>query len=177
MDSERGIGKLEKSGVKLDIPSRVCYILLMHRFLDKALTLLRKHEYPTVEHKLCAVIVRGGAIISVGYNSHDMNAFVKHYARICGNHKCHTTHAELDAIGKVRAKTDLRGCKIFVARDRFSGLGTARPCKICQRVLFEYGIKTAFYTITSKDGNSDEYGVMRITGPTEATDRAVQEEE
>ena len=146
----------------------------MHNFLNKALQLLRKHDFLTsLEQRHCAMIVRGGAIISTGYNSHDTNSFVQHYTRMVGQHKCHTTHAEMDAIKQVRSKTDLRGCKIFVARICLGSKkpGLARPCNICERVLYEYGITRAIYTISE-----EEYGVMKILAPKNTIDRTVMVE-
>jgi hypothetical protein len=68
----------------------------------------------------------------------------------------------MDAILKGREKTDLRGCKIFVARIRndSDNLGMSRPCEICQHVLHNYGIKRAFYSI---DANT--YGIMKVDNP------------
>ena len=72
-----------------------------------------------------------------------------------------STHAEQDAILKARGKFDLRGAKIFVARIKVSGgLGMARPCSICEHVLFNYGISKAYYSI-----DDDTFGEMKIVNP------------
>jgi deoxycytidylate deaminase len=72
-----------------------------------------------------------------------------------------STHAEMDAVLKARGKIDLRGSKIYVIRTKLSGgLGMAKPCEICQHILFNYGVKRAYYSI-----GEDEYGVMKIVNP------------
>lgn len=145
----------------------------MHKFLQKALKLIDQHEYDAkIEFRLCAIIVRGGSIISIGYNDYDkVNGFVRHYtdkvrAEIKSNRNCHSAHAEMVAVNQARAKTDLRGCKVFVARRSPTGSAMSRPCPICQKVLYEYGIKTAYYTI-----NENEYGVMKIVDSNNVKDQ------
>lgn len=139
----------------------------MNRFLRIATQQAHSHEYEcNVDYKLCAMIVRGGSIVSIGFNQRKTNSFVEHYTnkiRGGGRDYCLSTHAEMHAVIQARAKIDLRGCKIFVARIRSSGsklnneVGMARPCPICQNVLFSYGIKKAVYTI-----DDNNYGIMRV---------------
>lgn len=139
----------------------------MQKYLQKAIKLAREHDYDEfVEYQLCAVIARGGNVVSVGFNHSKTNGFVEHYTdQIVGPDRGYSmsTHAEMDAVLSVRAKTDLRGCKIYVARVRPPGnldgdtLGMARPCSICQNVLWAYGIQRAYYTI-----DDNNYGVMKI---------------
>lgn len=123
-----------------------------------------------IDYHLCAIIVRGGSVISVGFNKHNTNAFVEHYADIArgrGRDFCLSTHAEQDAILKARNKVDLRGCKIFVARRlRLNGKpGMARPCPICENALNSYGIRKAYYTI-----NEHQFGKMLIKPNGDTTD-------
>lgn len=136
----------------------------MHRFLRLAFNYIGDNKYDTQDYHLCAVLVRGGSVISVGYNKLNTNAFVEHYADLARGPKrgfCLSTHAEQDAILKARNKVDLRGCKIFVARRKRldQSPGMARPCPICEGALANYGIRKAFYTI-----NDHQYGKM-IIGP------------
>lgn len=141
----------------------------MHKHLDRAIKNALAHNYDDfLEYQLCAVIARGGSIVSVGFNKRQTNSFVEHYTdRVRGSDRdyCMSTHAEMDAVAQVRSKTDLTGCKMYVARIRPVGnlagenLGMARPCEICQKVLWAYGIRRAYYTI-----NDNEYGVMKIIG-------------
>jgi deoxycytidylate deaminase len=98
------------------------------------------------DYHLAAIIIRGGSVISVGFNKVNTNAFVEHYtdlARGRGRDFCLSTHAEQDAILKARGKVNLRGCKIFVARrKKIDGSpGMARPCPICENALHSYGIR------------------------------------
>lgn len=137
----------------------------MHKYLKMATSYADSHNYHhNIDYYLAAVIIKGGKPISIGYNKHNTNAFVEHYADIArgaGRDFCLSTHAEMDAVLKIRGKIDLRGTKIFVARRKKMGcVGMARPCTICQHVLYNYGIRKAYYTI---DNNT--FGVMRIVNP------------
>lgn len=135
----------------------------MLKYLQLAKQFGEQHDFDEyLEHHICAVLVKGGRVLSVGYNKHGMNGFVRHFQKVAKLEFCETTHAEQDAILKVRGKTDLRGSKIYVVRLRppnspLGELGLARPCSICQEVLKSYGIKRAFYSI-----NDTEYGVLTI---------------
>jgi len=148
----------------------------MHKHLRTAMAYAESNTYDDpLDYHLCALIVRGGAVISVGYNKTNTNAFVEHYTDIAKGHRdwCMNTHAEMDAVLKVRGKIDLRGCKIFVARRRkLDGqAANARPCEICQHVLFNYGIKRAYYTISD-----DDFGQMKIINPANIYDKMVTSE-
>jgi len=143
----------------------------MHRYLRLAMQYANEKQYSNqIDYHLCAIIVRGGSVISVGFNKHNTNAFVEHYADIArgrGRDFCLSTHAEQDAILKARNKVDLRGCKIFVARRlRLNGKpGMARPCPICENALNSYGIRKAYYTI-----NEHQFGKMIIKPNGDTTD-------
>jgi len=142
----------------------------MNKHLQYAINKAKAHEYePSMEHHVCAVIVRGGCILSVGFNQRKTNAFVEYYTdkvRGWGRGYCLSTHAEQDSILAIRKKTDLTGCTIYVARlrspeSKYGEVGLSRPCNICQKVLLSYGLKKAYYTI-----NDNEYGVMKISEKT-----------
>lgn len=136
----------------------------MHPFLKIATKKSIEHAYdPRLGYNLCAIIVKGGAIISVGFNSITRNSFVDYLA--CNDHKpFRNRHAEMDCVLKARAKTDLTGCKIYVARTKISGgVGTARPCHLCQNMLTRYGVKRAIYTISST-----EFGVLNLQRKSDA---------
>ena len=145
----------------------------MHKHLKTAIKLGQNHKYDhSMEYELCAVITRGGTLLSVGYNKAQTNAFVEHYTDVVKGPERNysmSTHAEMDAVMSIRAKTDLRGCKIYVARIRPPGnldgevLGLARPCSICQKILYAYGIRRAYYTI-----DDNNYGVMKIASQNES---------
>lgn len=139
----------------------------MHKYLRMALDIASKNEYDdTLEYHLCAIIVRGGSIVSVGFNKRSHNSFVEHYMDVAkfGRDWCCSTHAEMDAVLRARGKSDLRGCKIFVARrrKRDGQPAMARPCEICQHVLYNYGIRRAYFTM-----DNESYGVMKVVNPAE----------
>lgn len=134
------------------------------KYLKLAEKLSLEYEYDDeLEYYLCAIIIKGGNVLSIGHNKKATNGFVEHYADVARGIRdyCMSTHAELDAIHNGRSKSDLRGAKIYVVRILPSGgVGMARPCPICQCALHNYGIRKAYYTISDI-----EYGVMRIVNP------------
>jgi len=136
----------------------------MHKHLRKAEKLALEHEFDKgLEFFLCAIIVKGGKILSTGFNKKATNAFVEHFADRARGHRdyCMSTHAEQDAVLRARGKIDLRGSKIFVARIKTSGgMGMARPCSMCEHVLYNYGISKAYYSISDT-----EFGEMKILNP------------
>lgn len=93
-----------------------------------------------VKHKLGAVIVKGGRVLSTGYNEIRYSRFVKHT----------TVHAEESAIVKLLSRRDLgalQGSDIFVSRTTPGGYsGLARPCSRCMGLIQSVGIKKVHYT-------------------------------
>lgn len=134
------------------------------KYLKLAEKLSLEYEYDDgLEYYLCAIIVKGGNVLSIGYNKKSTNGFVEHYADVARGIRdyCMSTHAEMDAVLKARGKHDLRGTKMYVVRTKPSGgVGMAKPCEICQHILYNYGIKRAYYTIAD-----NEYGVLRVVNP------------
>lgn len=119
-----------------------------------AAKLCRQHIYdPTLEYQLCAVIVRGGRILSVGFNSRSNSALQEFYKDKSQQDHSTTLHSEVAAVLGARRKIDLNGAKIYVVRRLACDtaerpvFGMARPCITCQTVLFKYGIKKMVYTI------------------------------
>lgn len=136
----------------------------MNRYLRMAIDQAYSHNYEeNIDHAHCAILVKGGSVISIGFNKPNTNSFVEYYTdKVRGNNRnyCLSTHAEQAAILEVRSKIDLSNCKIYVARIRPPAspngkLGMSRPCAICERVLLAYGIRKAYYTI-----DDDHYGIM-----------------
>jgi len=144
----------------------------MNKYLRQALNHAINHDYDhNLDYKLCAMLVKGGNIISVGFNQRKTNGFVEHYTdkvRGCNRDFSLSTHAEMHCVLQSRGKTDLNGSKIYVVRLRPANsdgtLGMARPCPICQNVLIQYGIKRAYYSI-----DDNNYGIMKVC-PQEITD-------
>jgi len=128
----------------------------MHKFFKLAYEQAKAHPYvPSLEYNLCAVIVRGGKVLSIGFNRRGWNGLSEFYK--AQDHAC-TIHAEIDAIVSKRKKIRFEGAKVYVARVRADGtVGNARPCPMCQAVLTAYGIKKALYTLSSV-----EYGVIKL---------------
>lgn len=135
----------------------------MHKFLEKTMGLLFQHDY---EERLgfhhCATIVKSGKIISVGYNALKTSGFVEHYADMArGSSRSYklSTHAEMSAILKVRKKTDLTNCTMYVVRRSFlnkdSLYAMSRPCSVCSLILPRYGIRRSYYSI-----DNSTYGLM-----------------
>jgi deoxycytidylate deaminase len=136
----------------------------MKNFLETAIRLCRGHEYSEhLDFNLCAIVVRGGAILSVGYNRFGSSELVQCFSNPSSNYN-RNVHAEADAIIKIRKTSDLNGSKIYVARVMKKVgpngeylLGLAAPCEMCEEILRAYGIGKAFFTI-----NNDSYGVKKI---------------
>lgn len=117
----------------------------MHRFLRLAYDLGNAHQFdPSLDFKHCAVIVRGGKILSVGYNRRGWNGLSEHYR--ANDYSC-TVHAEADAIISKRRKIRFEGAKIYVVRLKAFGLvGNSKPCVMCSQMLKSYGFKRVHYT-------------------------------
>lgn len=83
---------------------------------------------------LAAVCVRGGAVLSVGYN------------RLTSDPKAYwgcSLHAELDAI---LGAGDLSGSKILVYRFTKTGsLANSKPCALCAEAIRRAGIRSVIY--------------------------------
>ncbi len=141
------------------------------KFILEAIKLSRGHEYDTgLQAYLTALIVSGGRILSVGFNGRDKasSGLQRRYSQ----HNSHraskpcTIHAEIDAVLNCRRKIDLTGGKVFVIRrlhlDSVENplIAMAKPCPMCQAVLFSYGVRRATYTISN-----NEFGVLNLTDP------------
>lgn len=140
---------------------------VMNKFFRIALQNIDQHDYADQDYRLCAVLVRGGSVVSVGFNKRNTNGFVEHYTDLAKGLRDWnmSTHAEMDAVLQARQKTDLRGMKIYVVRKRqdtekYGTFGMAKPCEICQHVLYNYGIRRAYYTIDDQN-----FGIMKIENP------------
>ena len=136
----------------------------MNRYVDMALNLAREHKWD--ENLLschCALIISGGRVLSVGFNSMASSGLQRRYAT---NPFCHNVHAEISSILEIRRKICLTGSKMVVVRRLRAdsvlvpSIGMSRPCEMCTAVLFSYGIKKVIYTISN-----NEIGFMRVTDP------------
>lgn len=91
--------------------------------------------------KLGAAVFKKNRIISVGYNSK------KTHPKLLRYFKHSTLHAECDSIFHCENKEILKGSDIFVFRESKAGTPLlSKPCSMCVQVLFEHGVKRAFWT-------------------------------
>lgn len=125
------------------------------RYIRSALQAIREHEYDDhLEYHLAAVIVTGGNVVSVGFNSSKANSFIREFGTKYSN-----MHAECDAILRVRKKIDLTGSKMYVARltRGACAVASSKPCEMCMGAALMYGIKRISYTVDERT-----YAVMRL---------------
>lgn len=93
----------------------------INRHIGLATTIAENAQY---HYQLGAVIVKGGKILSTGFNN--MKG-----------------HAEWHAIRKAN-KTS--GADIFVSRATATGVGMSKPCKKCMLTIRQAGIRRIYYT-------------------------------
>lgn len=121
-----------------------------------AFGMLQNHPYQKeLQYLHAAVLVRGGSILSRGFNKPKRNMFVDTYR----HHEGCNIHAEVSAILNCRKKIDLRGSKLYVARARrLDGeSANSKPCSSCQVILRRYGIKKVFYSL-----EGGKYKMMKV---------------
>jgi deoxycytidylate deaminase len=144
---------IKEGQIVMDICSiKASPVKIMHKHIEMAMSFARCYSHDgTLPAFVTAMIVSGGRVLSVGYNSRRIaSPLQEHYKT---NPYCNSIHAEVDAILNVRRKIDLTGSKIIVVRrlkyDTINNpfLVLAKPCPMCQAVLYSYGIKRAIYTI------------------------------
>jgi deoxycytidylate deaminase len=132
----------------------------MHKNLLSAINLAKNYKFDRrLGYHHCALIVRGGSILAVGYNGLNVNTFIDYLSDYDKTPRPFINrHSEVDAILSVRNKIDLRGSKLFVIRLKADGVvGMSAPCASCQHAARQYGIKRVIYSI---DNNT--YGTMKI---------------
>jgi tRNA(Arg) A34 adenosine deaminase TadA len=102
-----------------------------------------------------AVLVKGGAIQSLGFNN---EKYCSRGAKYRPEEKGHATyHAEIRAILGVPYHIT-RNSVIYVARVNKVGENRiSKPCSMCQSVLAAQGIRKAIYSI-----DENNYGIMKI---------------
>ena len=108
------------------------------RFFDAAIEQAYKS---TCKKRHGAVIVKGGSIISTGYNKHRNRAELIDVEDLPNGV---TVHAEVDALKKTKNPS---GCTIYVVRiDRKGHIQMSKPCYNCWQVLTNSGIERIKYT-------------------------------
>lgn len=106
------------------------------RFFDLAKKMSYKSTHP--EHRIGGVIVKKSRVISLGFN--------KPKTHTKSNHLYKNIHCELDCILSAE-KGDLQGSTLYLYRENKQGVPSlSRPCKWCQVLIREVGIKAVCYT-------------------------------
>lgn len=99
------------------------------------------------QHRLGAVIVKGGRVLSTGYNQRRPSSFLKQK----------TLHAEEHAILKLLKTNQLHRLSnsiLYVSRyTRGGNVGLAKPCSRCIELCRAVGIRCVHYTT---DNNTTE---------------------
>ena len=132
----------------------------VQKYLTFAKQEILSHDFGKATNWHCAVLVRGGSILTTGFNSFQVNSKVRYYTDcVADDPEIYTRHAEMDAVFKARKMGDLSNAKVYVARVRRDTLelSFSRPCEICQHVLARFGLKRAVYSI-----DENEYGVLKL---------------
>ena len=107
------------------------------RVAKAALGRANHEDFPMV-----AVIVRKGKILSVGTNHQTRTHPVLHFS----GWGIKRIHAEFSAISKVKNRSLLKGCTIYIYREYRNGNpAPSKPCQMCQEYLKSFGIKTMSY--------------------------------
>lgn len=92
------------------------------------------------QHRMGAVIVKGGRVLSTGYNT------MQPSARLGTN----TRHAEAHAILKLLKEGrlhSLAGADLYVTRfTRGGSVGLSRPCSACAELARSVGVSRVFYS-------------------------------
>ena len=129
------------------------------KFLKLALRRIDGKEYENqIQHRHAAVIVKAGRVLSIGRNrdkTHPDAIGIDDKGQVFTR----TIHAEMDAIAKVKNKDHLKGATIYVARKgRNKKAGMSCPCKMCQRLIAQHGMKRAVFTTEHGTGTLDFNG-------------------
>jgi deoxycytidylate deaminase len=128
----------------------------MNRLIEATLGFARAHKHDdNMPAWLTAMIVSGGRVLSVGYNSRANSGLQERYKT---NPFCNSVHAEVDAVLNIRRNVVVR--RLRADHEKNLALALAKPCTMCQAVLYAYGVKKAIYTISN-----NEFGVMRVVDP------------
>lgn len=98
---------------------------------------------PTIRHKHVAIVFKKHKPVCTGVNRRNTHTKMLQYGY---NTEYGTIHAELDAVIKM-GNVDYSNYTILVMRIRSSGLlGMAKPCKLCEKMLFSVGFKHVWYS-------------------------------
>lgn len=120
------------------------------RWFDLAKRAACESVYGNIRHG--AVVVKGGSVVSFGFNKSNHSAFGKRFRNPNKGHA--TQHAEISAIlGLPRSATE--GADIYVVRvNKECCWRMSKPCPMCEEALRFVGIRRAFYTVDGKHYDS-----------------------
>jgi deoxycytidylate deaminase len=96
---------------------------------------------PFVQHRLGAVVVKGGRVLSTGYNE-------VRYTKELDKPTLHAEQAAILKLLKQRRLSDLVGATLYVTRfTRGGAIGCSRPCPSCTNLIRSVGITNVHYTL------------------------------
>ena len=116
------------------------------RYFDLAKRAALESTYGKLRHG--AVIVKGGSVVSFGFNKDKHSSFGRRFRHYDLGHA--TQHAEISAVlGLPRSAT--QGADVYVVRvNNFSQWRMSKPCPMCEEALRFVGVKRVFYTLDGK---------------------------
>ena len=116
------------------------------RYFDLAKRAAMESTYGKLRHG--AVVVKGGSIVSFGFNKANHCQFGKRFRhRDRGDA---TQHAEISAILGIPRSTT-QGADLYVVRiNNYCQWRMSKPCHMCEEALRFVGIKRVFYTVDGK---------------------------
>lgn len=131
--------------------------------IDRSFKLAKNAStFSDCELRVGAIITFKNKVISVGYNMTKSNPLQKEYNkyRSVNGREFDTEkqnngiHAECMAIKNATRlfNGDLSKCNIFVYSERKDGsTRLSKPCKACQKLLIDHGIKNVYYTTNNNN--------------------------
>lgn len=113
---------------------------------DSKTRLIRRlcEESVDYQHRLGAILLKGGAVISIGINHTGSSKILRKYQHL--RPQTLGIHAEVSAILGI-TKAEASKCVLIVGRVNSKGIfGLAKPCPMCQEILREMGVRKVYYT-------------------------------
>lgn len=100
-------------------------------------------EQSDYKYKVGAVLVKGGSVVSTGYNEVRFKSLGSEQYTEWKE----SLHAERAAIAKMN-KEDVQGCSMYIYREYNSNNFPAlsKPCSQCAKLISDMGVKKVYYT-------------------------------
>lgn len=134
-----------------------------HKWFTQCKKIALKNVSATKLFNFGAVLVKGGSILSTGYNVPKCAPIVRFWAeRYQGVPQ--QLHAEMSCLQGVQRHI-IRGCDVYVARIKLHdhSFAIAKPCAMCEAFLRLHGIRRVYYSIKgTPNTNILEWGVIRL---------------